>query len=926
MVSSLLYLKNAWAVAFAPVVNVVGPYIESFIDMLAGALNAVGQFMAALTGKGFVVQAKKAWKDYGAGLDTTKDKANDTAKAIKDLQNYTLGIDELNVIQPADNSGNSGSGSGSGGSSSGSPSISDMFETIEVPNSMNKLADKFKEAIKNSDFTDIGKMLGDKLSSTMESIPWKTVYRKADNFGKDLATFLNGLISPRLFYDLGATIASSINTALHAENSFAVNFDWRDFGDSLAASITGFFETWDARLTAETFSHFGEGLLEAITGSIDGMAEDKTWEKIGQKIVDFICGIDWKGLAWDFGEFFKALKKALINFPKDFKTGIMKGLFEAIFGDGLSDKELKDSLGIFDKVNELWKKTDNKFFEAGYGVIYQSPSQLSGLSDKDIESANKAAIENFSNIGDWFKDRKEDIENAQGDIADWFGRKYEDARTRVTDTFQNIGGWFGQKKTDIQTNMNDISDWFNTKFKGARGYVASAFQNIGSWFGDKRTAIQNNMGSISTWFRDTFRRAYDGITGIFNNIGSYFSKVAGWIETPIKNALNGVRKAVNWIYGKLGGNGELIPKYAAGTNGVSADTLGVVNDQTGSTYRELVQFPNGKTIIPRGRNVMLPMPKGTKVLPADKTKALMRMHNIPHFKSGIGDFFGNAWAKIKDFTGDILDYVENPRKLMQIAIDKFTDLTGALEPGLSMAKGAVNSVFDAAVNSIKGLLSDFGGTNVKYNPSAGVEQWRKLAKKALKLTGQYSESNLNRLLMQMQSESSGNPNAINNWDSNAKAGIPSKGLMQVIDPTFRSYALAPYNKNIYDPLSNMIAAIRYTVSRYGSLSRGWNGHGYADGGFPMNGEVYVANENGFGSEYIGSIGNRHVVANNNQIIESVSSGVEKANDETNALLRTVIEYQKLILKKDTSVNMDGKRMDKQISKARRNTGFSFSPT
>lgn len=959
MVSSLLYLKNAWAVAFAPVVNVVGPYIESFIDMLAGALNAVGQFMAALTGKGFVVQAKKAWKDYGAGLDTTKDKANDTAKAIKDLQNYTLGIDELNVIQPADNSGNSGSGSGSGGSSSGSPSISDMFETIEVPNSMNKLADKFKEAIKNSDFTDIGKMLGDKLSSAMEGIPWKTVYRKADNFGKDLATFLNGLISPRLFYDLGATIAGSINTALHASNSFAVNFDWKNLGDSLAASITGFFETWDAGLTAETFSHFGEGLLEAITGFIDGLAEDKTWEKIVQKIVDFICGVDWKGLAWDFKEFFKALKKALINFPEDFKTGVQKGLFKAIFGDKMSDEDMKKSMDTFDKMNELSKKISENLFK--------TPSQMMGLSDEDIKAADDIAKENFEDIGDWFKKRKEDIENAQGDIADWFakkyqdartgtenafqdigtwytdrktdvknaqsdiadwfGRKYEDARTRVTDTFQNIGGWFGQKKTDIQTNMDNISDWFNTKFKGARGYVASAFQNIGSWFGDKRTAIQNNMGSISTWFRDTFRKAYDGITGIFDKIGSYFRDIGNKIKTPIRDALNGVIGGVNWVLGKLG-SGKTYPyvNFATGTDGVAHDTLGVVNDQTGSTYRELVQFPNGKTIIPRGRNVMLPMPKGTKVLPADQTKALMRMQNIPHFKSGIGDFFGNAWAKIKDFTGDILDYVENPRKLMQIAIDKFTDLTGALEPGLSMAKGAVNSVFDAAVNSIKGLLSDFGGANVKYNPSAGVEQWRKLAKKALKLTGQYSESNLNRLLMQMQSESSGNPNAINNWDSNAKAGIPSKGLMQVIDPTFRSYALAPYNKNIYDPLSNMIAAIRYTVSKYGSLSRGWNGHGYANGGFPMNGEVYVANENGFGSEYIGSIGNRHVVANNNQIVESVSSGVERANDETNALLRTVIEYQKLILKKDTSVNMDGKRMDKQISKARRNTGFSFSPT
>lgn len=488
MVSSLLYLKNAWAVAFAPVVNVVGPYIESFIDMLAGALNAVGQFMAALTGKGFVVQAKKAWKDYGAGLDTTKDKANDTAKAIKDLQNYTLGIDELNVIQPADNSGNSGSGSGSGGSSSGSPSISDMFETIEVPNSMNKLADKFKEAIKNSDFTDIGKMLGDKLSSAMESIPWITVYRKADNFGKDLATFLNGLISPRLFYNLGATIANSINTALHTANSFAVNFDWRNLGDSLAASITGFFENWDAGLTAETFSHFGEGILEAITGFIDGLAEDKTWEKIGQKIVDFICGIDWKGLAWDFGEFFKALKKALINFPEDFKTGVQKGLFKAIFGDKMSDADMKKSMDTFDKMNELSKKISENLFK--------TPSQMMGLSDGDIKAADDAAKENFEDIGDWFKKRKEDIENAQGDIADWFSKKYQDARTGTENAFQDIGTWYADRKTDVKNAQSDIADWFGRKYEDARTRVTDTFQNIGGYQLDNGSIEWLQMGSL----------------------------------------------------------------------------------------------------------------------------------------------------------------------------------------------------------------------------------------------------------------------------------------------------------------------------------------------------------------------------------------------------------------------------------------------
>lgn len=118
---------------------------------------------------------------------------------------------------------------------------------------------------------------------------------------------------------------------------------------------------------------------------------------------------------------------------------------------------------------------------------------------------------------------------------------------------------------------------------------------------------------------------------------------------------------------------------------------------------------------------------------------------------------------------------------------------------------------------------------VKYNPSAGVEQWRSLAAQALRMEGQYTPMNLALMLYQMQTESSGNPNAINNWDINAKRGTPSKGLMQVIDPTFRAYARPGYNTNIWDPLSNMLAAIRYTVRRYGSLANGWKGHGYAEG-------------------------------------------------------------------------------------------------
>lgn len=135
--------------------------------------------------------------------------------------------------------------------------------------------------------------------------------------------------------------------------------------------------------------------------------------------------------------------------------------------------------------------------------------------------------------------------------------------------------------------------------------------------------------------------------------------------------------------------------------------------------------------------------------------------------------------------------------MVQLAIDKFTDFTGALEPGLTIAKTSINKLFDSVVSKVKDL---FSGTSMDYSPSGGVEQWRELAK-GIADDKAVSEDNLNALLKQMQHESGGNPYAINNWDSNAKKGTPSKGLMQVIDSTFKANALEGYNSNIYDPLS-----------------------------------------------------------------------------------------------------------------------------
>ena len=75
----------------------------------------------------------------------------------------------------------------------------------------------------------------------------------------------------------------------------------------------------------------------------------------------------------------------------------------------------------------------------------------------------------------------------------------------------------------------------------------------------------------------------------------------------------------------------------------------------------------------------------------------------------------------------------------------------------------------------------------------------------------------NGIYRNVMRESSGNPMAINNWDSNAAAGTPSKGLLQVIAPTFATYHVPGTSFNMYDPVANITAACNYAAHRYGSI-------------------------------------------------------------------------------------------------------------
>ena len=506
---------------------------------------------------------------------------------------------------------------------------------------------------------------------------------------------------------------------------------------------------------------------------------------------------------------------------------------------------------------------------AGFAMFGEVLLPIIGIASAVIAAISGIvlAVKNWGDITDWLSEKwnafkdwmsglwdsiSEKIQEVWNGIKDFFADIWEQIYNVIEGPLKFIEGTIGAVMYAIYAVIYTVWEvikfalekawnWISDTARSIFVPVANFFSDI--WNGIKDTAtgiwnsIKDTLGGIWNTIKENAMDAFssvwnfikDGFNDLKNTLGGIVKKIAQAIVDPIGNAVNGVIRGVNWILDAVGSDMRFdewsVPKFASGTGGLPRDTIGVVNDQKGSTYKEMIIPPDGKPFIPEGRDVVLPMKKGTKIMPANQTKSFLE--ELPHFASGIGDFFGGIWDTVKDFTGSVWDYITHPSKIVQIAIDKFTDLTGAFEPWITVAKGAVNTVFDSVVGFVKGMFDK--QTHVDYNPSAGVEQWRNLAIRALQMTGQYSEANLERLLYQMQTESGGNPNAVNNWDINAINGTPSKGLMQVIDPTFKAYAMPGYDQNIFDPLSNMLASIRYAVSRYGSLAAAYRGVGYEEG-------------------------------------------------------------------------------------------------
>lgn len=320
---------RAFGNIFIPALNAVLPYVIAFVKVVRMAAQEIANFFGYELPE---VDYSSSISNSSAAMDDLTDSTNKATQAAKKLKNATIGIDELNIISPNDDS-SSGSGSGSGGGSDLDFELPtyDFLEGL-TENRVNQIAESMMNALRNAfetgDWQSLGEFIGGKINQAMDAIPWSDI-------GSAIGYGINGLIQT-IYYTLdtvdwnklGTHFGELVNSALSE-----INFDTA--GRLLTKSFTilpdiiiGFLQELDWSLVGHSFSDFVMGALQEGIEWLDKYDWGELGNNLAQDIDNLFSSIEWNGIAnRAFALLGKAIK-ATWNFSD--------GFWDTIFSDSSS--------------------------------------------------------------------------------------------------------------------------------------------------------------------------------------------------------------------------------------------------------------------------------------------------------------------------------------------------------------------------------------------------------------------------------------------------------------------------------------------------------------------------------------------------------------------------------------------------------------
>lgn len=306
---------------------------------------------------------------------------------------------------------------------------------------------------------------------------------------------------------------------------------------------------------------------------------------------------------------------------------------QAIFD---SETHLKTWNSMPAEVKELlMKNTDimNKAEEASKALSnYEAlkPKQKELLAND--ESVRKAVARSTDTLTTWnattpfTKDLKADptnvLNNGQLSIDKITAWNFASAETKSLNAVDNTSAAVGSAQASVNSpkQIAPINLFATDQTSGVRNETSSAINAIKQYNPVDILAKNSTSGTVSE-VQSGVNSIQDKTVTISarDNASGVLSGIKGWIDSVTGNFFTNI----------------FASKHAHGTN-YHPGGLAIVNDQRNSNYKEMVTLPNGQSFIPQGRDVLLPLPKGSKVLRADKTRRLMREMGVPKYASGIG--------------------------------------------------------------------------------------------------------------------------------------------------------------------------------------------------------------------------------------------------------------------------------------------------
>ncbi|BBD20156.1 minor tail protein [Lactobacillus phage T25] len=495
--------------------------------------------------------------------------------------------------------------------------------------------------------------------------------------------------------------------------------------------------------------------------------------------------------------------------------------------------------------------------------INKSTDAAQKKQQKQQEAANKQAQKDWNgfwdDVGKGWTGFWNDV-NKKNSSAQQQQQKQQDAANKQIkkdwDSFWSnaSNGWnnfWSDTLKNAKNGMNGTKSWIdnaNTDIhKGWDSFWSDTSKNWNGFWGTVGKNAQSGMSTVHDWINDGNSKIDSGWRSMWSGLKSFFGSIWDGIKNAaadgmnaVINVINGAISGINWVWEKFTGKDalkKLSPVHFA-TGGVVEQKmhLVMVNDGTGPDWKELYQLPNGQIGMSQQRNAVGLLPEGTRVFNGKETKAIMNMAGIEHYDlggviGGVGKFFSGAWDKLEA----VGDWLANPvGKVTDLIKSSISGISGGVEMFSNLAGGVIDKLTGSVVDWFKKELTKLQDTLGANPGGSGVERWRPYVIEALKANGfEASAYQVAAWLKVIQRESNGNPKAINLWDSNAKAGIPSMGLVQTIGPTFNAYKFPGHN-DVYNGYDDLLAGIHYMKAIYGSGSSAFarvsGPEGYANGG------------------------------------------------------------------------------------------------